>query len=85
MNANHSSMVCCLLYLQSPPLLYRMSYVTAQFRKHKEGVAGFLKEASRSDKHGKKLAAICEGIVFIMTFVYAREMHHIRAKSLELL
>lgn len=46
-----------------------MGYVTAQFRKHGEGVAGFLKEASRSDKHGKNLAAICEGILFVITFV----------------
>jgi len=55
----------------SPPLLRSTGYVTAQFRKHGEGVAGFLKEASRSDKHGKNLAAICEGILFVMIFVYA--------------
>lgn len=58
--------------------------MTAQFRKDGEGVAGFLKEASITDKHGKNLAAICEGILFIMTFVYACKMHHIRAKSFEL-
>lgn len=61
-----------------------MSYVTAQFRQHGEGVARFLKGASRSDKHGKNLAAICEGILFIMNFVYAHKMHHIRAKTFEL-
>lgn len=58
--------------------------MTAEFRKHGEGVAGFLKEASRSDKYGKNLAFFCEGILFIMTFVYAYKMHHIRAKSFEL-
>lgn len=58
--------------------------MTVEFHKHSEGVAGFLKEASRSDKYGKNLAFIYEGILFIMTFVYEHKMHHIRAKSFEL-
>lgn len=45
--------------------------MTAQFHKHGEGVVGFLTEANRSDKHSKNLAAVCEGILFIMIFVYA--------------
>lgn len=57
--------------LLSLHLLYSTGYVSTQFHKHSKGVAEFLKEASRSDKRGENLAAICKGISLLMIFVYA--------------